>query len=47
MTAVGDGAYQPLADRLRPQHLDEFVGQAHLLGPGAPLRRALEAGRPR
>ena len=35
MTAVGDGAYQPLADRLRPQHLDEFVGQAHLLGPGA------------
>ncbi len=46
MTAVGDGAYQPLADRLRPQHLDEFVGQAHLLGPGAPLRRALEAGRP-
>jgi putative ATPase len=46
VTAVGDGAYRPLADRLRPQRLDEFVGQAHLLGPGAPLRRALEAHRP-
>jgi putative ATPase len=46
VTAVGDGTYRPLADRLRPQRLDEFVGQAHLLGPGAPLRRALEAHRP-
>src|SRR5208283_1030818 len=44
--AVGDGTYQPLADRLRPRVLDEFVGQSHLLGPGAPLRRALESGRP-
>jgi putative ATPase len=35
-----------LADRLRPQTLDEYVGQAHLLGVGAPLRRALESGRP-
>ena len=42
----GDGTYRPLADRLRPQSLDEYVGQSHLLGPGAPLRRALEAGRP-
>ena len=46
MTAVGDGTYRPLADRLRPQTLDEYVGQSHLLGPGAPLRRALESGRP-
>ena len=45
MTA-GDGTYRPLADRLRPQSLDEYVGQAHLLGAGAPLRRALESGRP-
>ena len=45
MTA-GDGTYRPLADRLRPQTLDEYVGQSHLLGPGAPLRRALESGRP-
>ena len=44
--AVGNGTYRPLADRLRPRVLDEFVGQSHLLGPGAPLRRALESGRP-
>jgi len=43
---VSDGTYRPLADRLRPQSLDEFVGQSHLLGDGAPLRRALELGRP-
>jgi putative ATPase len=41
-----DGTYRPLADRLRPQSLDEYVGQSHLLGSGAPLRRALESGRP-
>jgi putative ATPase len=41
-----DGTYRPLADRLRPQSLDEYVGQSHLLGAGAPLRRALESGRP-
>ena len=46
MTTTGDGSYRPLADRLRPQTLDEYVGQSHLLGPGAPLRRALENGRP-
>ena len=45
MTA-GDGTYRPLADRLRPQSLDEYVGQSHLLGTGAPLRRALESGHP-
>ena len=36
----------PLADRLRPRALEEFVGQSHLLGPGKPLRLAFEAGRP-
>ena len=36
----------PLADRLRPRTLDEFVGQAQLLGPGKPLRLAFEAGKP-
>ena len=46
MSAVGDGTYRPLADRLRPRTLNEYVGQSHLLGPGAPLRRALESGRP-
>ena len=43
---TGDGTYRPLADRLRPRVLDEFVGQAHLLSTGAPLRRALESGHP-
>jgi len=43
---AGGGTYRPLADRLRPQSLDEYVGQSHLLGAGAPLRRALESGRP-
>ncbi len=35
----------PLAERLRPQHLDEVVGQRHLLGAGRPLRVAFETGR--
>jgi len=35
----------PLAARMRPRTLDEVVGQAHLLGSGAPLRRLVEAGR--
>lgn len=35
---------QPLAARLRPKNLDEFVGQKHLVGEGKPLRRALELG---
>ena len=43
---TGGGTYRPLADRLRPQSLDEYVGQSHLLGVGAPLRRALESGHP-
>ena len=39
----GEGA--PLAVRMRPENLEELVGQQHLLGPGAPLRR-LVAGQP-
>lgn len=35
-------ASQPLADRLRPQTLDEYAGQEHLLGPGKVLRRLIE-----
>ncbi|RMH76822.1 MAG: replication-associated recombination protein A [Actinomyces sp.] len=35
----------PLAARLRPRSLDEIVGQDHLLGPGRPLRRLIEADR--
>ena len=37
---------QPLAERLRPQKLDDVVGQLHLLGPGQPLRVAFEEARP-
>jgi putative ATPase len=43
---TAEGNYRPLADRLRPRVLDEYVGQLHLLGRGAPLRRALESGHP-
>jgi putative ATPase len=35
----------PLAERLRPQRLEEVVGQSHLLGPGKPLRLAIESGK--
>ena len=36
--------FRPLADRMRPQRLDEVVGQAHLLAPNKTLRQALDAG---
>ena len=35
-------ATRPLAERLRPQSLDDYIGQEHILGPGKPLRRAIE-----
>ena len=35
----------PLADRMRPRDLSEFIGQEHLVGPGRLLRRAIEADR--
>ena len=35
---------QPLADRIRPQTLSEFVGQRHLVGEGKPLYQAVEKG---
>ncbi len=37
--------WKPLADRMRPQILAEYVGQSHLLGVGKPLRQAIEADR--
>lgn len=37
--------FAPLAVRMRPQRLDEFVGQDHFVGPGKLLRRMLEAGQ--
>lgn len=42
---MADTAMEPLASRMRPRTLDEVVGQAHLLGAGAPLRVAIEQGR--
>jgi putative ATPase len=41
--AAKDRRGQPLAERMRPRTLAEFVGQAHVLGPGKLLRRALES----
>ena len=40
----GPSATAPLAVRMRPRAVDEVVGQAHLLRPGAPLRRLVEGG---
>jgi putative ATPase len=41
---VNTDAGRPLADRMRPRSIDEFVGQAHVLATGKPLRQAVEAG---
>ncbi len=35
---------QPLADRLRPKSLEDYVGQDHLVGPGSILRKSIESG---
>jgi putative ATPase len=43
MTSLPD--YHPLADRMRPQSVDEFAGQQHILAPEKPLRIAIENGR--
>jgi putative ATPase len=38
-------AFRPLADRMRPASLEEFIGQGHILGTGKPLRLAVESGQ--
>jgi len=43
MTSLPD--YHPLADRMRPQTVDEFAGQQHILAPEKPLRTAIDNGR--
>jgi putative ATPase len=43
-TSVPDSS-RPLADRMRPRSLEEVVGQQQVLGPGKPLRRAIESGQ--
>lgn len=40
-----DGVAKPLADRMRPRALDEYIGQKHLIAPGKPLFEAIRAGR--
>jgi putative ATPase len=45
MDAAATSKAAPLATRMRPRTLDEFVGQEHILGPGKLLRRAIEADR--
>ncbi|MFM8333035.1 MAG: replication-associated recombination protein A [Candidatus Methylumidiphilus sp.] len=37
--------HKPLAERLRPANLDEYIGQSHLIAPGKPLYEAVKAGR--
>jgi putative ATPase len=39
-----DDSGRPLADRMRPRTLEEYVGQEHILGPGKPLRAQIESG---
>jgi putative ATPase len=36
---------QPLAERVRPKNISEFIGQSHLLGEGGPIRKFLEHGQ--
>ena len=36
--------FEPLAERLRPKNLDDYVGQKHLVGEGCILRRMIESG---
>ena len=43
--AAAASVSSPLADRMRPRSLDEFIGQEHLVGRGRLLRRAIEADR--
>ena len=45
-TRTADIGQRPLAARVRPMRLQEFVGQSHLLGEGSALRTAIEQGRP-
>jgi putative ATPase len=42
---AGNAPAAPLAERLRPKHIDEVIGQSHLLGAGKPLRLAFQSGK--
>ncbi len=45
MSEKPDREFRPLADRMRPDELEDYVGQDHILGPSKPLRKAIETGR--
>ncbi|MDH5736175.1 MAG: AAA family ATPase, partial [Gammaproteobacteria bacterium] len=40
-----DQQLRPLADRMRPDKLLDYIGQSHILGPDKPLTKAIESGR--
>jgi len=42
---MADDSARPLADRMRPKTIEEFIGQEHILAPGKPLRRQIETGQ--
>ncbi len=46
VAGTGSASFAPLAERMRPRRLEDFVGQSHLLAEGRPLRRAITADRP-
>lgn len=39
------GNFAPLAARMRPRSIDDYIGQSHLMGPGKPLRKMIETGQ--
>src|SRR5690606_6857560 len=42
---IAPSGYQPLAARLRPRTLADYAGQSHILGPGKPLRQAIDSSQ--
>ena len=45
MQSIFESSITPLASLLRPERLDDLVGQSHLIGPGKAIRKFIEAGR--
>lgn len=45
MQSIFQDSITPLASLLRPEKLDDLVGQQHLIGPGKSIRKFIEAGR--
>lgn len=45
MNDKNDQVYRPLADRMRPESLDDYIGQDHILGEDKPLRKAILSGK--